>query len=196
MTAPVTAIAALLLAAPMLAGCGSALLGGSPPALDTITLGADPGNVKFRASRRQILVAEPKALKIHDSQSIVVSTGGANLEYLGGTQWADRLPGLVQVKLAEALQDAGARTGLPGQGLAIDYQLITEIRDFSIVADGADRARVIIHAKLLNDRSGNVIASKLFSAETPASPGAYPSALNAAFGIVTGDITKWVAART
>jgi cholesterol transport system auxiliary component len=181
--------------ATVLAGCGTALTGANPPALDTVTLRSNAGETAFRASKRQILVAEPKTLKVFDSQSVVVSTGGAKLEYLGGVQWADRLPGLVQAKLAETLQDAGARTGLPGQGLAIDYQLITEIRDFSIAVGGADVARVVIHAKLLNDRTGNVMASRLFEAEAAAAAGAYPESLNAAFGVVSADIATWLASR-
>jgi cholesterol transport system auxiliary component len=186
---------ALTVSALALTGCGTALTGATPPALDTITLGAPDDAAKFRGSKRQILVAEPKALKIYDSQNIVVATSSTSLEYLGGSQWADRLPSLVQAKLAETFQDAGAGIGLPGQGLAIDYQVITEIRDFSIRVDGSDRARVVIFVKLLNDRTGDVVADQLFEAEVPASESAYPAALNSAFGDVAGQVTSWLAKR-
>jgi cholesterol transport system auxiliary component len=177
----------------LLAGCGTSLTGSKPAALDTVTLSAaslDKTAARFKA---QILIAEPKALKIYDSQNIVVSTSATGLEYLGGAQWADRLPSLVQVKLAEALQNAGfAGVGLPGQGLAIDYQLISEIREFSIRTDGSDRARVAIFVKLLNDRNGDVVASRLFEAETAVSSGQYPAALDAAFTLVSNDIVVWL----
>ena len=181
-------------AALFLAGCGTALTGSTPAALDTVTLSADTSSTSTRKYSSQILITEPKALKIYDSQNIVVATSATGLEYLGGTQWADRLPNLVQIKLAEALQNAGfAGVGLPGQGLAIDYQLITEIRDFSVRIDGGDRARVSIFVKLLNDRNGDVVASRAFEAGVPAQTSSYPAALDAAFAIVTSDIVAWVA---
>jgi cholesterol transport system auxiliary component len=176
----------------LLTGCGTALTGSKPAALDTVTLSAPSSNAT-RKSRVQILIAEPKALKIYDSQNIVVATSATGLEYLGGSQWADRLPSLVQGKLAEALQNAGySGIGLPGQGLAIDYQLITEIRDFSVRTDGGDRANVEIFVKLLNDRNGDVVASRAFEASALASTGNFPAALDAAFAEVSADIVAWV----
>jgi cholesterol transport system auxiliary component len=177
----------------LLSGCGTALTGSKPAALDTVTLSAGSTANSARKSRVQILIAEPKALKIYDSQNIVVATSTTGLEYLGGSQWADRLPSLVQAKLAEALQNAGyAGVGLPGQGLAIDYQLITEIRDFSVRTDGGDRAQVSIFVKLLNDRNGDVVASRAFEGDAPAASGNYPAALDAAFAKVAADIVAWV----
>jgi cholesterol transport system auxiliary component len=187
-------LAALALA---LAGC-AAVPGGGPAPLDTVTLSALPASVTEtgRAST-QILVAEPRALKIHDSQNIVVATSATGLEYLGGAQWADRLPSLVQAKIAESLQNAGVAggVGLPGQGLAIDYQIITEIRDFSIRTAGGDTASVALFVKLLNDRNGAVIGSRLFSATSPATQGAFPEALDRAFSAVVAEIAEWTSAR-
>ena len=175
-----------------LTGCGTALTGSAPAALDTVTLSA-PSSNGLRKSRVQILIAEPKALKIYDSQNIVVATSATGLEYLGGSQWADRLPSLVQGKLAEALQNAGySGIGLPGQGLAIDYQLITEIRDFSVRTDGGNRAQVEIFVKLLNDRNGDVVSSRAFEGSAAASSGNFPAALDAAFGQVSSEIVAWV----
>ena len=185
---PLTALCLALL----LAGCGTALTGSKPEALDTVTL-SSPSPTAARKSRVQILIAEPKTLKIYDSQNIVVATSATGLEYLGGAQWADRLPSLVQGKLAEALQNAGySGIGLPGQGLAIDYQLITEIRDFSVRTDGGDRANVAIFVKLLNDRNGNVVASRAFEGSAPATAGKFPAALDAAFADVSAEIVAWV----
>jgi cholesterol transport system auxiliary component len=177
----------------LLAGCGTALTGSKPAALDTVTLSGGSTANSARKSRIQILIAEPKALKIYDSQNIVIATSATGLEYLGGSQWADRLPSLVQVKLAETLQNAGyTAVGLPGQGLAIDYQLISEIRDFSVRIDGGDRANVSIFVKLLNDRNGDVVASRAFEGSAPASSGNYPAALDAAFTEVSANIVAWV----
>lgn len=182
---------AMMLAGLSLAGCG---VGAKPEALDTVTISAlAPSVLETGRARTQILVAEPKALKIFDSQSIVVATSPTALEYLAGTQWADRLPSLVQSKLAESLQNAGVAggVGLPGQGLAIDYQLITEIRDFSVRVDGGDMAQVAVFVKLLNDRNGEVVASRLFSASAQTSPGHYPEGIDRAFAAVLAEIVAW-----
>ncbi|MCU0830778.1 MAG: ABC-type transport auxiliary lipoprotein family protein [Rhizobiaceae bacterium] len=197
MNRTITARLAVLAAASIvLAGCAG--LGATPPPLDTVTLSAlAPSVTETGRAKVQVLVAEPKALKILDSQSIVVSTSPTALEYLGGTQWADRLPALVQAKLTESLQNAGIAggVGLPGQGLAIDYQIITEIREFQISVAGGDEARVSMFIKLLNDRNGEVVASRLFSANASASAGRYPEALDRAFSAVLADIADWMQAR-
>jgi cholesterol transport system auxiliary component len=187
-------LAVLLLA---LSGC-AALPGGGPAPLDTVTLSAlAPDVTQSGRAKIQILVAEPKALKIYDSQSIVIATSSTGLEYLGGVQWADRLPSLVQAKLAESLQNTGVAggVGLPGQGLAIDFQLITEIRDFSVRVGGTDTANVAMFVKLLNDRNGEIIASRLFTASSAASSGRYADGLDRAFSAVSAEISAWAASR-
>jgi cholesterol transport system auxiliary component len=183
--------AALLIS---LSGC-AALPGGGPPPLDTFDLSAT--TVSARAhSRRQILIAEPAALKALDSQNIVIRTGPRAIEYLKGAQWADRLPLVVQARLAETFQNAGAFAGVgkPGEGLAIDYQVITEIRTFGIRADMGEVAEVVLFVRLLNDRNGEVRAAKEFRASVPVSGSgnkAYVDALDAAFGQAAAEIVRW-----
>ena len=107
------------------------------PTDDTYELGV-PTISDTRPVRRgtQILIAEPQALKALDSQNIVVQTDPLTIQYLGKSQWSDRLPRVVQMRLAQAFQnsDRFKGVGLPGQGLAIDYQIVTEIRSFGIEA--------------------------------------------------------------
>jgi hypothetical protein len=84
--------------------------------------------------------------------------------------------------------------GKPGQGLAIDYQVITEIRAFEISTEGADTANVEIFAKILNDRNGTVLAQKAFRA-TAAVRGtgntAFIKAMDQAFANVSAEIVSW-----
>jgi cholesterol transport system auxiliary component len=148
------------------------------------------------ARHRQILVTEPAALKALDSEQVVIRLSGSELQYLGKSRWSDRLPKMVQSKLVEAFENTGRLGGVgrPGEGLAIDYQVVSEIRAFEIETDGADRAHVEISVKLLNDRNGTVKAQKVFSAVVPVrSPGnaAFVAALDAAFSSVTADIVGW-----
>jgi cholesterol transport system auxiliary component len=115
---------------------------------------------------------------------------------LKGAQWADRLPRIVQARLAETFQRSGSFGGVgkPGEGLAIDYQVIAEIRAFEILVDGGQRANVELFVRLLNDRNGVVRASRSFATSMPVSGSgndAYIRALDGAFGKAAIDIVAW-----
>jgi cholesterol transport system auxiliary component len=188
---------ACVLALLVLPGC-AALPGGGPAPLDTYDLSAavveSPGP---RRGRTQVLVAEPSALKALDSENIVIRPTAASIEYLGGAQWADRLPRIVQARLVESLQSTGRLGGVgrPGEGLAIDYQVVTEVRAFEIRVDGGARAHVELFVKLLNDRNGVVRASRTFTAASPVAGtanGDYVAALDRAFDEASADIVRWV----
>ncbi len=174
-----------------LASCGSA-------PNDTFDLSAvsTPVSTKASARNRQLLIADPSALKALDSEQILVRVAGSEVQYLKKSQWSDKLTRVVQSKLVEAFEDTGRLGGVgkPGQGLAIDYQLISDVRAFEIAAGGGDRGVVEISVKLLNDRNGSVKAQKVFRAEAPSkgsSSSAYVAALDQAFGLVTGEIVAW-----
>ena len=106
-TSGLTSAAALL--ALSLAGC--AALGGKPAPLDTFELSA-PSIDAHGHSRRQILIAQPSALKALDSQNIVIKPSDRSIQYLKGAQWADRLPLIVQARLAETFQRSGSFAGV------------------------------------------------------------------------------------
>jgi len=184
----------LALLALALANC-AALPGGGPAPLDTFELSAPSVNAHGH-SRRQILIAQPSALKALDSQSIVIKPSDRSIQYLKGAQWADRLPLIVQARLAETFQRSGsfAGVGKPGEGLAIDYQVIVEIRSFEVRVDGGEHAEVDLFVRLLNDRNGEVRASKSFTATAPVSGkgnSAYVSALDNAFGDAAKQVVRW-----
>ena len=82
---------------------------------------------------------------------------------------ARRLPSIVQDKLVQAFENSGqvGGVGRPGDGLAIDFKIITAIRAFEIKADRGERAVVELSVKVLNDRNGVVVATRVFSASTP-----------------------------
>ncbi|MEO0544631.1 MAG: ABC-type transport auxiliary lipoprotein family protein [Pseudomonadota bacterium] len=188
-----------LIACTALASC--AALGPQEATSDTYQL-STPASLEATAVRGglQLLVPEPTALKALDSENIVVRPDAITLQYLGESRWSDRLPRLVQQRLAEALESTGRfdGVGLPGQGLAIDYQLVTDIRAFGIDVT-YQQATVVIGVKLLNDRNGGVRASRTFRAVSPvgapASGPQYVAALDRAFGLVTQDIVLWITNR-
>jgi cholesterol transport system auxiliary component len=145
---------------------------------------------------RQILVPEPTAVKMLDSEQVVVRVSQSELQYLSNSRWGDRLPRLVQSKLVQAFENSGrvGGVGKPGQGLAIDYQIVTDIRSFEVTTSGTRMANVEISAKILNDRNGSVKAQSVFKATSPVrgtENSAFVEALDRAFAKVGGDIVDW-----
>ena len=181
----------------LLPGC--ALLGGGTEPLDTYVLTAPIAvSAGTARARTQILVGEPTALKALDGENIVIKPSAGSIQYLKGAQWADRLPRVVQSRLAEAFQSSGrfAGVGKPGEGLAIDYQVIVEIRSFEVRLDGGSRAEVELMVRILNDRNGVVRASRVFNAMAPVSSGAndaFVASLDAAFARAASEIVAWTA---
>ncbi|MEO2039525.1 MAG: ABC-type transport auxiliary lipoprotein family protein, partial [Martelella sp.] len=90
-----------------------------------------------------------------------------------------------------------AGVGMPGQGLAIDYQVVVEVREFAINAAGPGSANVELSVKLLDDRTGVVRAQRLFKASVPVSAAASSNvlvaALDDAFSKVQSEIVSWIA---
>lgn len=187
-----TCLIAVLL--PAFGACAS--IGAATPP-DTYEIAAPVRSGRIAGgTRAQILIPEPTAIKALDSNQIVVKPTPYTLEYLGQSQWSDRLPRMVQLRFVQAFENSGrvAAVGVPGQGLAIDYQIVMEIRRFEISADGADTATVEISVKALNDRNGTVRATRVFKAAVPVSGSTnelYVAGLNKAFQEITAEIVNW-----
>ena len=182
--------AVVLTLAIMTAGCGT-----RQAANDTFSLATVPVVERPAATSRQLLVPEPTALKTLGSDQIVVRLSRSELQYLARAQWGDSLPRMVQDRLVQTFDNTGkVRVGKPGQGLAIDYQLITELRAFEVSTDGPATAVVEIFAKILDDRNGTVRKQQAFRAVAPVrgtgNP-AFVAALDAAFAEVAADIVAW-----
>ncbi|MEM8540438.1 MAG: ABC-type transport auxiliary lipoprotein family protein, partial [Pseudomonadota bacterium] len=118
---PILRFSSLGFALSLLAGC--AAISASQATSDTYELAAT--NVQSSQSVRrgaQILITEPTALKALDSENIVIETAPLTIQYLDEARWSDRLPRVIQQKLASAFESSNrfGGVGLPGQGLAID----------------------------------------------------------------------------
>lgn len=189
-------VSGVVFLAALLSGC-ALLPGGGPAPLDTYELSAPAAHAAGKR-RTQVLITEPSALKPLDGQNIVIRPAPNSIEYLKGAQWADRLPKIVQARLAETFQRSGAFAGVgkPGEGLAIDYQVIVEIRQFEITAGQAQAAQVELFVRVLNDRNGVVRASRTVTARAPIAGNgnsAYVAALDRAFGEAATEIVSWSA---
>ncbi|WP_245515333.1 ABC-type transport auxiliary lipoprotein family protein [Rhizobium deserti] len=183
-------LVALPLMAVLLSGCGGKANN------DTFDLSLTPSADGPSARNRQILVPEPTAVKMLDSEQVVVRVSPSEVQYLANSRWGDRLPRLVQSKLVEGFENSKRLGGVgkPGQGLAIDYQIVTDIRSFEVTSNGSRVATVEISAKLLNDRNGTVRAQSVFKAIVPVAGTEnrrFIEALDKAFARVGADIVDW-----
>ncbi|SJZ87284.1 ABC-type transport auxiliary lipoprotein family protein [Consotaella salsifontis] len=191
-----TVIVALSLA---LGAC--AVLSPAPTPPDTYEISSPKAvTATARASRTQILIAEPTALRTLDGDKIVVKTSPYTVEYLADSQWSDRLTHMVQLRTMQAFENSGrvGAVGVPGQGLAIDYQVVMEIRRFEIAVYEGNRAVVEISVKALNDRNGTVRGTRIFTASQPVAGSSNAdriAALDKAFDEVSSEIVAWTLQR-
>ncbi len=154
---------ALSVQAVSFAGCA----GGSAARTFDLTAPREVG--KAGGSRAALVIAEPTAVQVYDSDRIIVRDQGGALSFLGGGQWADRLPRLIQTRLIQTFENASrlGAVGRAGERIVPDWQMNTDIRTFSI--DSATGEAVVeISAKLIGDRTGRVAGARIFTARVPA----------------------------
>jgi cholesterol transport system auxiliary component len=177
-----------VLAALTLAACAS-----KPP--QTFDLTAPNVGARSSGFAGNVVVAEPVAVATLDGQRVVVKPSAGEVTYLGDAQWSDRLPKLVQSKIIEALENSNKlrSVGRPGDRLSVDYQLISELRSFEVDA-ATGTAHVELTAKVVNDKTGKIVAARVFSARRPVGAVDGPNAtraLDAALGAVLVELTGW-----
>jgi cholesterol transport system auxiliary component len=176
----------------VVAGCGST---GSPPATFDLTL--PPGKSSSSPGRQQIIVNDPTALQPLDSDRILVTNGPA-LSYLGGAQWSDRLPRLVQARIVQSFENGGRTVGRPGNGVSADYQVDSDIRAFGVATGEGAEAVVEISAKIINARDGRIVGARVFRATAPVAAVSgkdAPPAIDQAATKVFGELVRWVSSR-
>ncbi|WP_395664448.1 ABC-type transport auxiliary lipoprotein family protein [Methylocella sp.] len=177
-----------LLVALALSACASA----PPPAFD---LEAARGGYGARQARRaQIAVAEPAALPLLDGDRIVVRRSDAEVAYLSGAQWSNRLPQMLQARLIASFQNASLIRAVVAPGLVADYELRSQLRRFDY--DAARGVAEVEIAVQIFGAAGRIVAGKVFVATAPASggdPAAVVAALNAASADVMRQIVLWTA---
>ncbi len=191
-------VVATALSFALLAGCSG--FGQKAPApIYDLDAPRDFSGAKGR-TRAQLLIPMPKAVQALDTNSIAVRSDGEVLTYLGTGQWSDRLPALLQARIVEAFENSGRvrAIGRPGEGLLINYQIATTVRQFELVVDGQSLAVVEIAAKIIDDRNGRVVATRTFRATAPTggdTVGKAVKGLDRASSKVLVDLVEWVIAK-
>lgn len=187
-------VSVALAAALALSGCN--LLRGPDAPRETYDIIAPANAAPSAATRAQILVKEPVALKAYDTDRIVLKPTPRVITYVADAQWLDTAPKLIQARLVEVFENTG-RTGAtarPGDGLVIDFQLVPSLRRFEIVED-ENAAILELSIKLLTDKTGLVRSTRIFTARAPvneATADGYVRALDNAFDAAAREIVDWV----
>jgi len=150
-----------------------------------------------RRSSAQLLVPSPSANDALGTARIAVRDAGS-ISYLSGVSWSDQLPALIQTTLVRGFENSGRvkAVGRPGESLAIDDQVIVDIRAFELDVTGSPMARVALGVKLLDDRTGKVRASRVFEVTRPASsdqPKAAIAAIGQAASAAVAEVVGWTA---
>jgi cholesterol transport system auxiliary component len=151
-----------LAAALALAGC-AAIVPQTPSAIFDLSA---PGKPASGRGSVQILVAEPTTIQALDNNRIAARPSPSEYAYLPGAVWSDTLPKLLQKRLVQAFQNSGRirAAGVPGQGLLIDYQIVTDIRAFELTDEGAVAE---FGVKLMDDANGRILRSTVVRRVAP-----------------------------
>jgi cholesterol transport system auxiliary component len=181
----------------LLSGCSTLIgAGGPPPDIYDLTSPAATDGTGGRVGA-QLLVPPPGTVGALSSNRIAVRPDPARIAYYPGGVWSDELPALVQLKLVRAFENSGrARAvGRPGESLAIDFQVIVDIRAFEIDA-ATDTAHVELGVKLLDDSNGRVRATHRVDVRIPAATTTVDDAvasLDRAAGQALSEVVDWTA---
>lgn len=172
----------------------------TPPPSRTFDLTAPTAISKVSGRAGQLLIVEPSALQALAGSGIVVRPTASELNYYPKAQWADNLPKLLQAKILESFEATGrARAvGKPGDGLVIDYQILSNLRAFEFHAI-QQAAKVDISIKIVNDRTGRVVGTREFNSSVVAASDGLEDAvfaLDLAMDQVIVEIVRWTLLRT
>jgi phospholipid/cholesterol/gamma-HCH transport system substrate-binding protein len=148
-----------------------------------------------KVPRGQLVVPEPTALVMFDTQNILVRPSAGGSSTVANAQWSDSLPKLVQEKLIQSFENANyLRTvARPTEGIGADHQLLIDIRSFQLSPLPDPIATVEFSAKIVA-KGGRIVDARIFQATVPAktieAPGAV-AALEEAFSKAATDLVIW-----
>jgi phospholipid/cholesterol/gamma-HCH transport system substrate-binding protein len=164
------------------------------PVYDLVAPRNLPASPKSPTGRR-IVVPEPAALVLFDTQRVLVRRETGETVPLENAQWSDSLPKLLQAKVIQTFENGGFESQVtrPMDDATADYQLLLEIRSFQVLLQGAPTAEVELSAKIVGE-GGRVLASRTFRSAAPVQavdPPAAVAGLAEAFGKAATDLVVW-----
>lgn len=151
---------------------------------------------KFEKPAVGLLVVQyPIAAAMLGQDKILIRGAGELKPFAPEAKWSDMLLEEVQSSFVQSFENAGflGQVSRPVDGVTADFQLVTDIRNFQILAGTPTTADVEFSVKILNSE-GHVAGARLFHANSPLhsedAVGA-ASALDAAFGSMLSDLVVW-----
>lgn len=146
-----------------LAACAGLPGTGPAPKIYDLGLGAVDLDGEPRI-RKSLVVEEPQATRVLDTDRIVIRPNGVEIQYLAESRWSDRAPRLMQTLLLQGFETAGRirSVGRQAIGLKSDFALQGELWSFE--ADLTDSAKPIVtvrlSAKLVEQSTAEIKATK------------------------------------
>ena len=185
---------------PALSACGDNVLGLGPQDAGTLY----PIRPAFPSGNGEkvgwaLALLRPDIAPGLDSERIALSQPDGSMDYYAKANYPDRVPVMVQQALLDAFEASGRIDAVAPEQAALhaDYNLVTEIKDFSAhyaQADGIPRVTVSLTAKLTTAH-GRAIVSSFSSNQTlnasANSAGAVTQALQQGLGTVVTQIVNW-----
>lgn len=183
-------LASALLLGTLLAGCSS-----TAPTTFDLSIPDKVGRASAGAS--QLVIAEPSALQQLDSERILVRSADNTVSYIGGAQWSDRLPRLIQFRIVQAFENNGRAVARAGTGVVGDRVVVGELRAFNL---DAGRGEVIaeLSARLVDATSSRIIAAQVFRVTEPvgsADPAQVSAGLDRALQSLLTQLVRWTNSR-
>jgi phospholipid/cholesterol/gamma-HCH transport system substrate-binding protein len=174
------------------------LTGGGTPAAGPTVYDLTPATdfpPSEKTLKAQLVVPDPNALILFDSQKILTRSGAGTYGNIANAQWADNLPKLVQARIVQSFENARQinMVSRPFDTLNPAYRLETTIRSFQIAPEPTPQAVIEVTARLVSEK-GDVAAARVFSASAPAKSAEAldaVAAINDAFKKVAGEMVTW-----
>ena len=189
-------LVSLILAAGLLAACGSILPVPSAP--------KNFYNLSPKSTFRQdlppvtwqLVIEEPLAAGGLNSANIAFRPSDLEIRYFKDVRWTERLPRMIQTLLVESFENSRTIVAVGRQaiGLRSDYSLLTEIREFQSERAGGGLVRVRINAKLIRQPRQTIVSSRSFEATVPDNGESMDLTIRVwddALGAVLKDIVEW-----
>ena len=151
--------------------------------------------------RSQIVVDQPTATAMVDTDRIAVQPTPLQVQYLPDARWVDRAPLIVQALLIESFESSNRVPAVGGSaiGLRADYIVVTDIREFQafvpeVAENSALQVNVRLNIKIVETFNDRIIASRSFEEVVPAATDAAPDvafAFDEALGDTMRDAVEW-----
>jgi phospholipid/cholesterol/gamma-HCH transport system substrate-binding protein len=146
----------------------------------------------------QLVIPEPSALLALNTDKMTVKPAdAAESTDIPDAKWTDAAPILLQEKIIQSFENAGYSRAVsrPKDGFEAGFQLLLDIRSFTLVEGDKPTGQLAFEAKVLGP-DGKILAAKTFRGAAPASgsdAAAAASALNTAFDQTVKELVPWTA---